>query len=59
MSVALSEEPTPAQRWFSLAEQDIAAARILIADGSAALPERQAWIISKKDPAAGPWHLIG
>jgi HEPN domain-containing protein len=30
-------EPTPAQRWFALAEEDLAAAQILIADGSAAL----------------------
>jgi HEPN domain-containing protein len=31
------EEATPAQRWFALALQDLVAARILLADGSAAL----------------------
>jgi HEPN domain-containing protein len=37
MSASLPDDATPAQRWFSLAEQDIAAARILIKDGSVAL----------------------
>jgi HEPN domain-containing protein len=30
-------EPTPAQRWFRLAAEDLVAARILLKDGSAAL----------------------
>jgi HEPN domain-containing protein len=33
----LESEPTPAQRWFRLAEQDLAAADVLLRDGSAAL----------------------
>ena len=37
MSALPPDEPTPAQRWFALAEEDLAAARVLIADGSAAL----------------------
>ena len=37
MSASLPDEPSPAQRWFALAIEDLAAARILIADGSAAL----------------------
>ena len=37
MGASLADEPTPAQRWFALAEDDLAAARILVADGSAAL----------------------
>jgi HEPN domain-containing protein len=37
MSAPPPEEPSPAQRWFVLAIEDLAAARILIADGSAAL----------------------
>lgn len=37
MSASPPEEPTPAQRWFALAEEDLAAAQILIAEGSAAL----------------------
>ena len=30
-------EPSPAQRWFRLAEEDLIAARVLLRDGSAAL----------------------
>jgi HEPN domain-containing protein len=30
-------EPSPAQRWFRVAEEDLAAARIILQDGSAAL----------------------
>lgn len=30
-------EPSPAQRWFHLAEEDLAAALVLVRDGSAAL----------------------
>ena len=30
-------EPSPAQRWFRLAEKDLIAARVLLRDGSAAL----------------------
>ena len=30
-------EPSPAQRWFRLAEEDLAAADVLVRDGSAAL----------------------
>jgi HEPN domain-containing protein len=30
-------EPTPSQRWFRVAEEDLAAARVLIRDGSTAL----------------------
>ena len=30
-------EPTPAQRWFALAIEDIAAANVLINDGTSAL----------------------
>ena len=30
-------EPSPAQRWFRLAEEDPIAARVLLRDGSAAL----------------------
>jgi len=37
MSVLLPDEPSPAQRWFALAEDDLAAARVLVADGSTAL----------------------
>lgn len=37
MSASPPDEPSPAQRWFALAEEDPAAAQILIADGSAAL----------------------
>jgi HEPN domain-containing protein len=37
MSALPPDEPTPAQRWFALAEEDLAAARVLIIDGSAAL----------------------
>ena len=37
MSASPPDEPSPAQRWFALAEEDLAAAQILIADGSAAL----------------------
>jgi HEPN domain-containing protein len=37
MSASPPEEASPAQRWFALAIEDLAAARILIADGSAAL----------------------
>jgi HEPN domain-containing protein len=32
-----SSEPSPAQRWFRLAEEDLIAARVLLRDGSAAL----------------------
>ncbi len=31
------DEPSPAQRWFALANDDLAAARVLVADGSVAL----------------------
>jgi hypothetical protein len=31
------EDATPAQRWFALALEDLAAARVLVADGSVAL----------------------
>jgi len=31
------DEPTPAQRWFRLAEDDLAAALVLVHDGTAAL----------------------
>ena len=37
MSASPPDEPSPAQRWFALAQEDLAAAQILIADGSAAL----------------------
>ena len=37
MSASLPEEPSPAQRWFALAIEDLAAARVLIAEGSVAL----------------------
>jgi HEPN domain-containing protein len=37
MNASLPDEPTPAQLWFALAEQDIAAARILINEGTTAL----------------------
>lgn len=37
MSASLPEEPSPAQRWFALATEDLAAARVLIAEGSVAL----------------------
>jgi HEPN domain-containing protein len=37
MSAPLPKEPSPAQRWFALAIEDLAAARVLIAEGSVAL----------------------
>ena len=37
MNASQPDEPSPAQRWFVLAEQDLTAAQILITDGSAAL----------------------
>ena len=37
MSASLPEGPSPAQRWFALATEDLAAARVLIAEGSVAL----------------------
>lgn len=37
MSASLLGEPSPAQRWFALAIEDLAAARVLIAEGSVAL----------------------
>ena len=37
MSATPPDELSPAQRWFALAVQDLAAAQILVADGSAAL----------------------
>jgi len=37
MSALLPEEPSPAQRWFALAVDDLAAAHVLVADGSTAL----------------------
>jgi HEPN domain-containing protein len=37
MSASLPEEPSPAQRWFALAVEDLAAAQVLIAEGSVAL----------------------
>ena len=37
MSASLPEEPSPAQRWFALAIEDLAAVRVLIAEGSVAL----------------------
>jgi HEPN domain-containing protein len=37
MSAVPPEEATPAQRWFALALEDLAAARVLLADGSVAL----------------------
>lgn len=37
MSASLPEEPSPGQRWFALAEEYLAAAQILITDGSTAL----------------------
>ncbi len=37
MSASLPEESSPAQRWFALAIEDLAAARVLIAEGSVAL----------------------
>jgi HEPN domain-containing protein len=37
INVSRPEEPSPAQRWFALAIEDLAAARVLIAEGSVAL----------------------
>ena len=37
MSAPPPEEPTPAQRWFLLATDDLVAAQILADDGTAAL----------------------
>jgi HEPN domain-containing protein len=37
MNAPPAEEPSPAQRWFALAEEDLVAARVLVVDGTAAL----------------------
>lgn len=37
MTATPPEEPTPAQRWFALATEDLAAAWVLLADGTVAL----------------------
>jgi HEPN domain-containing protein len=37
MTATRPDEPSPAQRWFALASEDLAAARVLLADGSVAL----------------------
>ncbi len=37
MSALPPEQATPAQRWFALALEDLAGARVLLADGSVAL----------------------
>ncbi len=59
MSESEPDEPTPAQRWFRLAEDDVAAARVLVSDGTAAL--RIAGFLSQqaaeKALKAGLFHL--
>ena len=37
MSDTPADEASPAERWFRLAEQDLEAAKVLLADGSAAM----------------------